>query len=191
MEYEKKKLFEDCGKVLDHKEQKFREEKLPLEQQIKIRDEGLLIVEKEMGELTRKKNNLENEVNLRSNVIRKREKEIEEKKQEVYKAIEESNRLRHQIDAFQQHGNAMVEDKDMSKKIEILEDELAEKEHAISDLRKNNTMTRKEVEEELGKITKCQEKKLEDMNEKIDLLTNTLMRVLANKKWKQFKNTIS
>jgi DNA-directed RNA polymerase specialized sigma subunit len=61
-----------------------------------------------------------------------------------------------------EHSETMVEDKEMSKKIEILEDELVEKENAIMNLRKKNTMTREEIEEELGKITKGQEKKLDD-----------------------------
>jgi hypothetical protein len=73
----------------------------------------------------------------------------------------------------------MVEDKEMSKKIEILEDELAEKENTIMNLRRNKTMTREEIEEELGKITKGQEKKLDvqtamikEERENIDSLTN-------------------
>jgi DNA-directed RNA polymerase specialized sigma subunit len=45
----------------------------------------------------------------------------------------------------------------MSKKIEILKDELVEKENTIMNLRKKNTMTREEIKEELGKITKGQE----------------------------------
>ena len=76
----------------------------------------------------------------------------------------------------------MVEDKEMSKKIEILEDELAEKENTITDLRKNKTMTREEIEEELENITKGQEDKLDDLSEKIDFLTDTFMRVLKEKK---------
>ena len=95
-------------------------------------------------------------------------------------AIEESNRLRLKIDTLQQqHSKAMVEDKEMSKKIEILEDELAEKENTIMNLRRNKTMTREEIEEELGKITKGQEKKLDvqtamikEERENIDSLTN-------------------
>jgi DNA-directed RNA polymerase specialized sigma subunit len=73
----------------------------------------------------------------------------------------------------------MVEDKEMSKKIEILEDELAEKENTIMNLRKNKTMTREEIEEELGKITRGQERKLDNLTEKIDFLTDTLMRALT------------
>jgi hypothetical protein len=46
-----------------------------------------------MGELTRKKNDIENEVELKSNIIRKRDKEIVEKEREVWDAIEESNRM--------------------------------------------------------------------------------------------------
>jgi hypothetical protein len=85
----------------------------------------------------------------------------------------------------------MVEDKEMSKKIEILEDELVEKENTIMNLRKKNTMTREEIEEELGKITKGQEKKLDDQtamikqqNEKIDFLADTLMKVLKSQEKK-------
>jgi DNA-directed RNA polymerase specialized sigma subunit len=75
----------------------------------------------------------------------------------VCDAIEERIRLRLKIDTLQQqHSKAMVEDKEMSKKIEILEDELAEKENTIMNLRRNKTMTREEIEEELGKITKGQ-----------------------------------
>ena len=133
-----------------------------------------------MGELTRKKNDVENEVELISNVIRKRDKEIAEKEREVWEVIEESNRLRLKIDTLQQqHSETMVEDKEMSKKIEILEDELAEKENTIMNLRKNKTMTREEIEEELGKITRGQERKLDNLTEKIDFLTDTLMRVLT------------
>jgi chromosome segregation ATPase len=154
--------------------------------------EDLLFVEKEMGELTRKKNDIENEVELKSNVIRKRDKEILEKEREVWDAIEESNRLRLKLDTLQQqHSETMVEDKEMSKKIEILEDELVEKENTIMNLRKKNTMTREEIEEELGKITKGQEKKLDDQtamikqqNEKIDFLADTLMKVLKSQEKK-------
>jgi hypothetical protein len=50
----------------------------------------------------------------------------------VRKAIEESNGLRLKIDKLQaQQSKSMVEDKEMSKKIEILEDELAEKENSV------------------------------------------------------------
>jgi hypothetical protein len=154
--------------------------------------EDLLFVEKEMGELTRKKNDIENEVELKSNVIRKRDKEIVEKEREVLDAIEESNRLRLKLDTLQQqHSETMVEDKEMSKKFEILEDELVEKENTIMNLRKKNTMTREEKEEEFGKITKGQEKKLDDQtamtkqqNEKIDFLADTLMKVLRSQEKK-------
>ena len=154
--------------------------------------EDLLFVEKEMGELTRKKNDIENEVELKSNVIRKRDKEIVEKEREVWDAIEESNRLRLKLDTLQQqHSERMVEDKEMSKKIEILEDELVEKENTIMNLRKKNTMAREEIEEELGKIRKGHEKKLDDQtammkqqNEKIDFLADTLMKVLKSQEKK-------
>ena len=63
----------------------------------------------------------------------------------------------------QQYSKAMVEDMQMSKKIEILEDELAEKENTITDLRKIKPMTREEVEEELKIIMKYHEKKLDDL----------------------------
>jgi hypothetical protein len=53
-------------------------------------------------------------VTLKLNVICKRDNEIEEKEQEVADAIEESNRLRLEIDALQQYGKGMVENKDMS-----------------------------------------------------------------------------
>jgi hypothetical protein len=43
-------------------------------------------------------------------------------------------------------------------------------------------MTREEIEEELGNITKGQEDKLADLSEKIDFLTETLTRVLKEKK---------
>jgi hypothetical protein len=43
-------------------------------------------------------------------------------------------------------------------------------------------MTREEKEEELGNITKGQEDKLDDLSEKIDFLTETLTRVLKEKK---------
>ena len=70
-----------------------------------------------MGKLTRKKNDIENEVELKSNIIRKRDKEIVEKEREVWDAIQESNRLRLKIDTLQQqHSEAIVEDKEMSKK---------------------------------------------------------------------------
>jgi predicted nucleic acid-binding Zn-ribbon protein len=105
---------------------------------------------------------------------------IVEKERDVREAIEESDRLQNEIKILQQqHSTAMVEDKEMSKKIEILEDELVEKENAIMNLRKKNTMTREEIEEELGKITKGQEKKLDDQtamikqqNEKIDVFVH-------------------
>ena len=40
-------------------------------------------------------------------------------------------------------------------------------------------MTREEIEEELGKIMRGQERKLDDLTEKIDFLTDTLMRALT------------
>ena len=159
LKYESKKLVAYYRKLAAEQKQTFREEKLSLEKKIKIKDEDLLLVEKEMEELTTKKNHLENVVTLKLNVICKRDNEIEEKEQEVADAIEESNRLRLEIDALQQYGKGMVENKDMSKKMEILEDKLAEKENTIMNLRKKNTMTRGEIKEELGKITKGQEKK--------------------------------
>jgi chromosome segregation ATPase len=192
LKYEKKKLVDHYRKVADDQEKQFRVENLSLEKQMNKNKEDLLFVEKEMGELTRKKNDIENEVELKSNIIRKRDKEIVEKEREVWDAIEESNRLRLKLDTLQQqHSETMVEDKEMSKKIEILEDELVEKENAIMNLRKKNTMTREEIEEELGKITKGQEKKLDDQtamikqqNEKIDFLADTLMKVLKSQEKK-------
>ena len=196
---ENARLVDHYRKVADDKENIFREEKLSLEKQINENKEDLLLMKKEMGELTRKKEDLENEVELRSNVIRKRDKEIVENERKVCEAIEESNRLRLKIDTLQQqYSEAMVEDKEMSKKIEILKEELTEKENTIVDLRKNKTMRREEVEEELGKITKVQENKLDDLsekfddqkamikqqNEKIDFLADTLMKVLKSQEKK-------
>jgi hypothetical protein len=54
----------------------------------------------------------------------------------------------------------MVEDLEMSKKIEVLESEIDEKEKTIKNLRKNKIMRWEEIEEEFGKITKCHGKKL-------------------------------
>jgi predicted nucleic acid-binding Zn-ribbon protein len=159
---------------------------LSLEKEIKEKEKNYLIVVEEMRDLTRRINDLEAEVEHKSNVIRKRDKEIAEKEQEVRKAIpvvllmpfelllgnrsvppvvllmscelflgnrsvppvvllrkrdkeiaekeqevrkaiEESNGLRLKIDKLQeQQSKSMVEDKEMSKKIEILEDELAD-----------------------------------------------------------------
>jgi Tfp pilus assembly ATPase PilU len=65
------------------------------------------------GKLTREKNDLANEVELKSNGIRKKDKEIVEKERDVREAIEESNRLRLKIDAFlQQDSKAMVKNKE-------------------------------------------------------------------------------
>jgi hypothetical protein len=44
-------------------------------------------------------------------------------------------------------------------------------EYFQNDLRKKNTMTREEIEEELGKITKGQEEKLDAQTASIDSLT--------------------
>ena len=44
-----------------------------------------------------------------------------------------------------------------------MEEELAEQEHTIINIRKNKTMTREEIEEEFGNITKVQEKKMDDL----------------------------
>jgi chromosome segregation ATPase len=172
MREENKKFVDHYRKVADDKNKSFREEKLSLEKQIKKHTENLLYVEKEMGELTRKKGDLENEVVLKSNDIRKRDKMIVEKEREMSDAIEKSNSLRLEIDTLQQqYREAMVEDKEMSEKIETLKDELAEKEITIMDLRKNQTMKREDVEEEMGKITKV-------LSDKID----TLMRSFVEKK---------
>jgi chromosome segregation ATPase len=180
---ENKKLVDHYGEVADDKEKTLRKEKLSLEKQIKKNEKDILSIEKEKEELTRKKNDIENEVELKSNVICKRDKEIAEKEREVWNAIDKSNGLRLKIDTLQQqHSETKVKDQEMSKKIEILEDELAEKENTIKDLRENKTMKREEVVEEMGNIAKGHEKKLEDMSEKIDLLTDTLMKVLKEKK---------
>ena len=117
------------------------------------------LLKKEIGKLARTHNVLENEVKVKSNDIRKREEEFVEKERKVREAIEESNRLRLKMDLLQQqHSKAMVENREMSKEIEILEDKIAEKENTIMDLRKNKTMTRKEVEEELGIIREVRRK---------------------------------
>ena len=169
---EKERYLESFKDAADDKYETFRKEKLSLEKQIKKHTENLLYVEKEMGEPTRKKGDLENEVELKSNDIRKRDKMIVEKEREMSDAIEKSNSLRLEIDTLQQqYREAMVEDKEMSEKIETLKDELAEKEITIMDLRKNQTMKREDVEEEMGKITKV-------LSDKID----TLMRSLEEKK---------
>ena len=57
----------------------------------------------------------------------------------------------------------MGKNKVMSKKIEKLEEEIAEQENTIINFRKNKTMTREKIEEEFGNITKVQEKKLDDL----------------------------
>ena len=169
LKYEKNKLVVHYRKVADDQEKTFREENLSLEKQINKKKEDLLFVEKEMGELTSKKNVLENEVELKSNVVRKRNKEIVEKERELWEAIEESNRLRLQCDTIQQqYSESMVKDKDMSKKIGKLEDEITEQENTIMNLRKNKTMTWGEIEEEFGNIKKGHEKKLDEMTEKFD-----------------------
>ena len=150
-----KSLTDERNKLV-YQSETFREEKLSLGEQIQKKKEDLLFVEKEIGELTRNKNDLENEVEHKSNVIRERGKEIVEKEQKMREAIEESNRLRIKIDKLQQqHSEAMVEDREMSKKIEILENDIDEKENIIMNLRKNKTMTREEIEEEWRKITKA------------------------------------
>jgi chromosome segregation ATPase len=108
-----------------------------------------------VGRLTIKKKDLENEVEVRSNAIRKRDEEIAQKEREVREAIKESDRLRLEIDTLQAMGK--------NKEIEKLEEELAEQENTIMNLRKNKTMTREEIEEEFGNITKVQERKLDDL----------------------------
>ena len=169
---ENARLVEHYRKVADDQENTFREKKLSLEKQINENKEDLLLIKKEMEELTRKKEDLENEVELKSNVIRERDKQIVEKEREVCEAIEESNRLRLKFDTLQQqHSEAMVEDKEISKKIKILEEELTEKENTIIHIRKNRTMKRDEVEEEIGKMTRVHEKKMDDLSEKFDTLT--------------------
>jgi hypothetical protein len=67
---------------------------------------------------------------------------------------------------------------ELSKKIEILEGSIAEKENNIMDFSKKSN-------NELINITKGQEKKLDDQmaiikqqNEKIDVLTDTVMKVV-------------
>jgi hypothetical protein len=55
---EKNKLVDHYRKVADEQDETFREEKLSLEKQIKKKEEDLLFVEKEMGELTRTRNYL-------------------------------------------------------------------------------------------------------------------------------------
>ena len=140
---------------LDEEKKAFGKEKLSLENQIKKNEKNLLLVKKEVGRLTIKKKDLENEVEVRSNAIRKRDEEIAQKEREVREAIKESDRLRLEIDTLQAMGK--------NKEIEKLEEELAEQENTIMNLRKNKTMTREEIEEEFGNITKVQERKLDDL----------------------------
>ena len=209
MKCEKEKLVDHYRKVADDQTNELREEKLSLEKEIKKINEDLLFVEKEMGDLTRAKTDLENEVELKSNDIRKTDKEIVEKEQDVRKAIEESNFLRHQIDALlQQDSKAIVKNKELSSKIEILEDELAEKENTIMNLRKKLAMTGEEIairhDEKLDRQTEMMKKQNEQIdsltaiaiqqneqidsltasskqqNKKLDLLTDTLTRVLSS-----------
>jgi hypothetical protein len=52
---EKNKLVDHYRKVADDQDETFREEKLSLEKQINKSKEDLLLIEKEMEELTRKK----------------------------------------------------------------------------------------------------------------------------------------
>ena len=158
-----------------YQKETFKEKTLILEERIKKKEEHLLFVEKEMVELARTKNDLENEVELKSNAIRQRDKEIEEKERKIMEAIEDSNRLLIKIDKLKQQCN---EDKEMSKKIEKLEDEMTEKENTIMDLRKNKTMTREEIKEELGNITKAQMALINETNEKINVLTDAVARAL-------------
>jgi chromosome segregation ATPase len=66
-----KNLVDHYRKVADDQEKTFREEKLSLAKQINKNKEDLLFVEKEMGELTRNKNDLENDVEHKSNRIQK------------------------------------------------------------------------------------------------------------------------
>jgi uncharacterized protein YoxC len=66
-----KNLVDHYCKVIDDQEKTSREEKLSLEKQINKSKEDLLLIEKEMEELTRKKNDLENEVELKSNDIQR------------------------------------------------------------------------------------------------------------------------
>jgi len=135
--------------------------------------------------LTKTKNDLENEVELKSNAIRKRDEDIIEKEREVSDAIDESDRLRLEIDTLQQqHNEAMVEDKEMSDKIKKLEVDLAEQENTIMNLRKKQTMTGEEIDEKLGKITKGQEKKIDDLSAKFEFLADTLMKVLKSQEKK-------
>jgi uncharacterized coiled-coil DUF342 family protein len=106
----------------------------------------------------------------------KASKEIVEKEQKMREAIEESNRLRLKIDKLQQqHSEEMVEDSEMSKKIEILENDINEKENIIMNLRKNKTMTREEIEEEWKKIKKAQMVLIEQQNEKIGFIVEAQM----------------
>ena len=190
MKYEIKYLVDHYRKAANDQAKTSTEEKLSLEKQINKSKEDLLLMEKEMGELTRKKNDLENEVELISNDIHKKDEMIVEKEREVREAIEESDRLWLEIEILQQqHSEAMVADKEMSKKIEILKDELVEKKNTIMNLRKKNTKTREEIKEELGKITKGQEKKLDDQtamikqqNETIDVLRNDQTEMIKQQK---------
>ena len=168
---EKEKLVDHYRKVADDQTNELREEKLSLEKKIKKINADFLFVEKEIGDLTRAKHDLENEVELKSNDIRKTDKEIVEKEQDVRKAIEESNFLRHQIDALlQQDNKAIVKNKELSNKIEILEDELAEKENTIMNLRKKLAITGEKIairhDEKLDRQTEMMKKQ----NEQIDSL---------------------
>ena len=170
-----KSLTDERNKLV-YQNETFREESLSLEEQIQKKEEDLLVVEKGIRELTRNKNDLENEVEHKSNVIRERGKEIVEKEQKMREAIEESNRLRLKIDTLQQqHSEAMVEDREMSKKIEILENDIHEKENIIMNLRKNQTMTREEIEEEWKKMKKAQMVLIEQQTEKMNFLVEAQM----------------
>lgn len=194
LKQEKKRLAENLKTNESDQKQAMRLLKQELQGKISKKDEYISTVEKELEDLFRKREDLEKEVATKSLIIEKREKELQRKEKELQMTIKESNHMSGEIQRLKENFVHVIgeEKEQLSKEIEKLEDRIAEKESTILNLRKNQTLTRGEIEEELKKITSGHEKKIDEQiaviqnqnenicqqNEKIDVLTNTVMKLV-------------
>ncbi|XP_071153637.1 uncharacterized protein [Mytilus edulis] len=201
LKQDKKRLAENLKTTESDQKQAMRLLRKELQGKISKKDEYISAVGKELEDLSQKKDDLEKEVDTKSLVIEKRESELQRKEKELQMTIKESNHMSGEIQRMKENFVVAIgeEKEQLTKEIEKLEDRIAEKESTILNLRRNQTLTRGEIEEELKNIMGGQERKIDEQiatiqnqnenirqqNEKIDVLTNAVMKLVNHIEKKQ------
>lgn len=201
LKQDKKRLAENLKTTESDQKQAMRLLREELQGKISKKDEYISAVGKELEDLSQKKDDLEKEVDTKSLVIEKRESELQRKEKELQMTIKESNHMSGEIQRMKENFVVAIgeEKEQLTKEIEKLEDRIAEKESTILNLRRNQTLTRGEIEEELKNIMGGQERKIDEQiatiqnqnenirqqNEKIDVLTNAVMKLVNHIEKKQ------